>query len=176
VQHQGHKRVDSAQTDAGGGGVLGRFGGTDLSHNTMAASIVRVGAASQPVINLIRDHLLDSPLVFGDETTVQVLKEPGRAAQSKSYMWVQMTEGSRPEGTGPPIRLFGYSPSRSTDAAVKMYAVLREGSPSYGFTRSTRARTTSMSRRPAVTIGVRSKQAVWRLMAMLKPPEAAPSL
>ena len=86
--------------------VLGRFGGTDLSHNTMAASIVRVGTASQPVINLLRDHMLDSPLVFGDETTVQVLKEPGRPAQAKSYMWVQMTEGSGPEGTGPPIRLF----------------------------------------------------------------------
>ena len=107
--------------------LLGRFGGTDLSHNTMAASIVRVGSASQPVINLLRDHLLDSPLVFGDETTVQVLKEPGRAAQAKSYMWVQMTEGSGPQGTGPPIRLFGYAPSRSTDAAVKMYAGLRIG-------------------------------------------------
>ena len=46
--------------------LLGRFGGTDLSHNTMAASIVRVGLASQPVINLLRDHLLDSPIVFGD--------------------------------------------------------------------------------------------------------------
>jgi transposase len=108
--------------------LLGRFGGTDLSHNTMAASIVRVGAAVQPVINLLRDHLLDSPLVFGDETTVQVLKEPGRAAQAKSYMWVQMTQGSGPEGTGPPIRLFGYAPSRSTTAAVQLYAGLREGS------------------------------------------------
>ena len=108
--------------------LLGRFGGTDLSRNTMASSIVRVGAASQPVINLLRDHLLDSPLVFGDETTVQVLKEPGRAAQTKSYMWVQMTQGSGPQGTGPPIRLFGYSPSRSTDAALKMYAGLRPGS------------------------------------------------
>ena len=107
--------------------LLGRFGGTSLSHNTMAASIVRVGVASQPVINLLRDHLLDSPLVFGDETTVQVLKEPGRAAQAKSTMWVQMTEGSGPQGTGPPIRLFANSPSRSTDAASKMYAGLRAG-------------------------------------------------
>ena len=108
--------------------LLGRFGGTDLSHNTMAASIVRVGAAAQPVINLLRDHLLDSPLVFGDETTVQVLKEPGRAAQAKSYMWVQMTQASGPEGTGPPIRLFGYAPSRSTTAAAQLYAGLSEGS------------------------------------------------
>jgi len=31
-------------------------------------------------------------------------------------MWAQMTQGSGPEGTGPPIRLFGYSPSRSVGA------------------------------------------------------------
>jgi transposase len=80
--------------------LLRRFGGTDLSHNTMAANIVRVGAAVQPVINLLRDHLLDSPLVFGDETTVQGLKEPGRAAQAKSYMWVQMTQDWGPGGGG----------------------------------------------------------------------------
>ncbi|MDR5736207.1 transposase [Caballeronia sp. LZ025] len=27
-------------------------------------------------------------MIHGDETTVQVLKEPGKAAQSTSYMWV----------------------------------------------------------------------------------------
>ena len=43
-------------------------------------------------------------------------------------MWVQMTEGSGPEGTGPPIRLFAYSPSRSTEAAQHLYAGVREGS------------------------------------------------
>lgn len=32
--------------------LLGRFGGGDLSRNTMAASIVRVGQAVQPIINL----------------------------------------------------------------------------------------------------------------------------
>jgi hypothetical protein len=62
----------------------------------------------QPIINLLRDHLLESPLTYGDETTVQVLKEPGKSAQSKSFMWAQMTQGSGPDGTGPPIRLFGY--------------------------------------------------------------------
>lgn len=66
--------------------LLGRFGGGDLSRNTMAASIVRVGQAVQPIINLLRDHLLDAPLTYGDETQIQVLKEPGKSAQSKSYM------------------------------------------------------------------------------------------
>jgi transposase len=105
--------------------LLGRFGGTDLSRNTMAASVVRVGMAVQPIINLLRDHLLEAPLTYGDETQIQVLKEPGKSAQSKSYMWAQMTQGSGPAGTGPPIRLFAYSPSRSTAAAQILYAGMR---------------------------------------------------
>jgi transposase len=108
--------------------LLGRFGGSDLSRNTMAASVVRVGQAVQPIINLLRDHLLEAPLTYGDETQIQVLKEPGKSAQSKSYMWAQMTQGSGPAGTGPPIRLFAYSPSRSTAAAQILYAGMRSKS------------------------------------------------
>jgi hypothetical protein len=39
-----------------------------------------------------------------------------------------MTHASGPDGTGPPIRLFAYSPSRSTQAAQLLYAGVREGS------------------------------------------------
>ena len=107
--------------------LLGRFGGTDLSRNTLAAGVVRVGQAVQPVVNLLRDALLDSFIVHGDETEVQVLKEPGRKAQAKSYMWVQMTQASGADGTGAPIRLFGYSSSRSTHAARTLYEGMRPG-------------------------------------------------
>lgn len=108
--------------------LLGRFGGTDISRNTMAASVVRVGQAVQPIINLLRDRLLEAPLIYGDETEIQVLKEAGRRAQSKSYMWAQMTEGSGAEGCGPPIRLFAYTPSRSTQASLWLYAGVSKGS------------------------------------------------
>jgi len=67
--------------------LLRRFGG-DISRNTLAACVIRIGEAVQPVINLMRDVLLDSAVTQGDETNVQVLKEPGRAAQSKSAVWV----------------------------------------------------------------------------------------
>jgi transposase len=107
--------------------LLGRFGGTDISRNTVAASMVRVGQAVQPVMNLLRDELLDAPLVFGDETELQVLKEPGRKAQTKSYVWAQMTDGSGRDGTGPPIRLFSYAPSRSAATAMGLYAGIRAG-------------------------------------------------
>ena len=97
--------------------LLGRFGGTELSRNTLAASVVRVGQAVQPVVNLLRDAMLDSLIVHGDETEVQVLKEPGRKAQAKSYMWVQMTEASGRDGTGPPVR--GYSATARAAARTR---------------------------------------------------------
>lgn len=108
--------------------LLGRFGGADLSRNTMAASVVRVGQAAQPIINLMRDRLLEAPLIYGDETEIQVLKEAGRRAQSKSYMWAQMTEASGAGGAGPPIRLFAYTSSRSTQASLGLYAGVSKGS------------------------------------------------
>ena len=95
-------------------GLLGRFGG-DISRNTLAGSLVRVGAAVQPIINLLRDQLFEADLIHGDETELQVLKEPGRPAQRKSYLWAQMSGG------GPPIRLFTYAPSRSAETARQLY-------------------------------------------------------
>ena len=100
--------------------LLGRFGG-DLSRNTLAASMVRVGHAVQPIINLLRDHLLEADQILGDETVVQVLKESGRTAQSKSYLWAQMT------GSGPPIRLFSYTPGRGGNHAHPLYEGIKPG-------------------------------------------------
>ena len=49
-----------------------------------------------------------------DETTVQVLKEPGRNPATDSYMWV-FRSGEDGDGT---IILFAYSPTRNGDNAV----------------------------------------------------------
>ncbi|WP_139306378.1 IS66 family transposase, partial [Methylomonas sp. LWB] len=64
---------------------------------------------------------LDADLILGDETVVQVLKESGRAAQSKSYLWAQMT------GSGPPIRLFSYTPGRGGTHAQPLYEGIKPG-------------------------------------------------
>lgn len=100
--------------------LLRRFGG-DISRNTLAASVVRLGLSVQPVINLMRDVMLDSEIGFGDETTAQVLKEPGRAPQTKSYVWVQMN------GSGPPVRLFTYAPGRSQQLGADLWVGMRHG-------------------------------------------------
>lgn len=96
--------------------TLLRCVGGDISSNTLAASVVRVGLAAQPVINLMRDVLFESGLIYGDETTFQVLKEPGRRVQLKSYLWTQVN------GSGPPVRLFSYSLGRGAQHAQRLYA------------------------------------------------------
>jgi transposase len=61
---------------------------------------------------------------------LQVLKEEGRKAQSKSYLWVQRS------GVGPPIALFTYAPSRSAKTALDLYdgargALMTDGYEAY---------------------------------------------
>ncbi|SAL74865.1 transposase IS66 [Caballeronia terrestris] len=101
-------------------GLLRRFGG-DISSNTIAASMVRVGLATQPVINLMRDAVLEAELIYCDETTFQVLKETGRKPQTKSYLWSQITD------SGNPIRCFTYTPGRGAQLADKLFAGIRKG-------------------------------------------------
>ncbi|HEY5573664.1 MAG TPA: IS66 family transposase [Anaerolineales bacterium] len=82
--------------------------GVALPRQTLSQWMIRSGELVQPLVNLLRDRLLDSPYVQMDETTVQVLKEPGKTAQSTSYLWVQ-----RSGDADKPVVLFDYDPSRS---------------------------------------------------------------
>lgn len=82
--------------------------GVDIPRATLAGWMLKLGELIVPLINLLRDSVLEYGIVQMDETTVQVLKEENKAASSKSYMWVQ--RGGPP---GKPIILFDYAPSRS---------------------------------------------------------------
>ncbi|WP_345259001.1 IS66 family transposase, partial [Marinicella pacifica] len=82
-----------------------------ISRTNMADWMIKCGALIQPLINLLEDKLLDQPVMHIDETTVQVLKEPGKKASSKSYFWVRSAAN---------IILFDYSPSRSATVAKKL--------------------------------------------------------
>jgi transposase len=87
--------------------IFARFG-VDLGRGTMAGWMIRMGDMIVPLINLMNETQLGFDILQMDETTVQVLKEPGRAATSKSYMWVR--RGGPPDQ---PVILFDYDPSRS---------------------------------------------------------------
>lgn len=81
-----------------------------LSRQTMSEWMVRCGNAVVPLINLLQDSILAYDVAFADETTVQVLNEPGRRAKTKSYMWCFIG--------GPPDEqaiIYQYHPTRAGD-------------------------------------------------------------
>jgi transposase len=89
--------------------------GIDLPRASLANWMVKTGELVQPLVNLLRDELLASGLVQCDETRYQVLKEPGRAATSQSYLWVQ-------HAPGPGIVLYDYDASRSAEVPKRLLA------------------------------------------------------
>ena len=91
--------------------------GVDIPRSTLSQWMVKAGTLVQPLINLLRDQLLAYDVLQMDETTVQVLKEAGRKAQSTSYLWVQ--RGGPPER---PIILFDYDPSRGQAVPLNLLA------------------------------------------------------
>lgn len=83
--------------------------GVKLSRQTMSNWILR--AAEEwlaPVYEELHRKLVQRDVLHADETTLQVLREPGKSAQSKSYMWLYRTGG---DGSHP-IVLYEYSPNR----------------------------------------------------------------
>ena len=96
--------------------ILKRFD-IDLNRTTLANWMIQCGQLVQPLINRLEEQLLESPYLHMDETPVQVLHETGKAAQSKSYMWVRCA--------GPPgqrVIVFDYDPSRSAQVPNRLLA------------------------------------------------------
>jgi transposase len=94
--------------------ILQRIG-VDIPRATLANWMIKAGALIQPLINLLQDRLLSADILQMDETPVQVLKEPGKTAQSKSYLWVQ--RGGPPAH---PIVLYHYDPGRGAEVAKRL--------------------------------------------------------
>lgn len=82
--------------------------GFPLSRQTMANWMLTGADWLKPVYTRMKVHLLKRDIGHADETTLQVLKEAGRAAQTTSYMWLY-----RSGRDGPPIVLFEYQPTRA---------------------------------------------------------------
>jgi len=88
--------------------------GVDLSRATMANWMVQTARCCAPLLDLLQDQIRSGPLINMDESPLQVLKEPGRANTSKSYMWVFCGGW-----TGHPTVLYQYHPTRSGEAALQ---------------------------------------------------------
>ena len=82
--------------------------GIDLSRGVLSNWMLKGSEWLELICGRLKQKLLEQEILHADETTLQVLKEPGRAAESQSYMWLYRTGC-----VGPPIVLFEYQPSRA---------------------------------------------------------------
>jgi len=89
--------------------------GVELSRSTMADWMIAASAACAPLMKAMERRLRSGPLLQLDETTVQVMDEPGRDNTTLSYMWV--ARGGAPEA---PVILYHYAPSRGLEVARQM--------------------------------------------------------
>ena len=88
--------------------ILNRSG-IALSRSTLSNWCVQLGDKVQVIIDYMKSALLNEALICADETTVQVLREEDKKAQSKSYMWVYRSG----EFTQNPVVIYDYQPSRA---------------------------------------------------------------
>lgn len=91
--------------------VLGRSN-IPIGRGTLANWIIRCGELHYSrLYRALKQVLLGQSVIHGDETTVQVLKEPDKSAQSKSYMWCYRSAQDSAE----PVVLFEYQPGRGQE-------------------------------------------------------------
>ncbi len=89
----------------------------DLKRQTLARWMLAAGQACQPLINILSDRWHSMPYVSCDETSVQVLKENGRKAESQSWMFVRANPGDKHI-----VVLFDYTPNRNQEFTKNLFA------------------------------------------------------
>ena len=85
-----------------------------LSRQTMSNWMLRCAKDYlEPIYEELRRRLILREVLHADETTLQVLREAGKKAQTKSYMWLYRTSGDAEH----PIVLYDYKPNRKIENA-----------------------------------------------------------
>jgi len=93
--------------------ILARWG-VDTVRSTLCSLAMSAGRAVSDLVQAIRDDIKASPVIGMDETTVQVLHETNRSAQSKSYMWVATGFKEKKR-----LVFFHYHPTRAGNVAAE---------------------------------------------------------
>lgn len=99
--------------------------GLNLSTKTMANWIILCAKRYlQPVYDLMKEELLRSKYLHGDETRIQVIDEPEQKGSTQNWMWVYLTD----EYSGSPrMALFQYERTRGGYHPVEFLGDAFEG-------------------------------------------------
>ena len=96
--------------------------GVGLTRQTMSNWLMRCEEDYlRPVYEELHRQLVRHEVLHADETTLQVLHEPGKKPQSKSYMWLYRTSGDAEH----PIVLYEYQPDRKKEHPKEFLAGFR---------------------------------------------------
>lgn len=83
--------------------------GITLTRQTLANWIIKASEIWLELLyQCLYELLLSQDILYADETPVQVLQEPGRSAETNSYMWVYLSGRH-----GPQIILYDYQQTRA---------------------------------------------------------------
>ena len=94
--------------------------GIELSRQSMANWMIKSAESwFDPFYERLHELLLEHDIIYGDETTLQVLREPGRAATSKSYLWLYRT------GAEKAIVLYDYQTTRANKHPLRYLSGFR---------------------------------------------------
>jgi transposase len=98
--------------------------GAKVSRTTMANWAIQCNSLYfKHLTDYFHRELLKRKYLMMDETPIQVLHEPGRTPESKSYVWL-MRSGN--DGL-PPIIYYRYAPTRSGDVALELTDGIQPG-------------------------------------------------
>jgi transposase len=61
--------------------------GVDIARNTLSLWMIKAAQVLVPIYKLSQDKIVRYDIAYADETRAQVLKEPNRKPEDKSYMW-----------------------------------------------------------------------------------------
>ncbi len=80
-----------------------------LSRQNLSNWMIKGSNLLIPLADALKEELLNNSMLHADETTLEVLREPGREAHSKSYMWLYAT----PKHATRSVVLYDYQVGRS---------------------------------------------------------------
>ena len=89
--------------------------GLELSRSKLARWLIDSAALLQPLYNLMQDVFFAYDIAMSDDTGIQVLKEDGRSASSRSALWIR--RGGAPET---PVVLLDYNVSKGSAVASQL--------------------------------------------------------
>lgn len=91
--------------------------GIDIPRATLCFWVLRCAQLLNPLVEMMKENIIQSTYVQADETSVQVMNEPDKPNTSKSYMWVYHGGQNNQKAI-----VYEYQETRAGSAAVDFLA------------------------------------------------------